>query len=110
MRNYYFVSIFVGLLGVCPASSDSVVVFNEIIPPRGRGAEWVELHNQMTVNIDLSRWRLDGGIDFAFPEGTIIPGGGYLVIAGNPELTEGAMGPFNRRLANGGESIRLQCQ
>ena len=55
------------LLGSVRASSDSVVVFSEIMyyPALAEDSEWVELHNQMTVDIDLSRWRIEGGIDFA---------------------------------------------
>jgi len=54
---------------------DSTVVFNEIMyNPAGIGAasdnlEWIELHNQMAVDMDLSGWRLDNGIDFKIPEG-----------------------------------------
>src|SRR3954454_1471770 len=68
-------------------AADSVVVFNEIHyhPVTNETAsEWVELHNQMAVDIDLSAWSLTGSIGFTFTEGTIIPGGGYLVIASNP--------------------------
>ena len=64
--------------------SDSVVVFNEIMyNPSGNDEtlEWIELFNQNSVNIDLSGWRIAGGVDFEFSKGTIIPGRDYLVIA-----------------------------
>ena len=55
------------------ALADSAVVFNEIMyHPAGTNEaalEWVELHNQHAVDIDMSRWRLDSGIDFDFAEG-----------------------------------------
>ena len=54
----------------------------------------VELHNQMAVDIDLSGWRLDGGIGYAFADGTIIPAGGYLVIASDPAAVPGSLGPL----------------
>jgi hypothetical protein len=82
------------------AVSDSVVVFNEIMynaPGPDAGQEWIELHNQMAVNIDLSRWRISGGVDYTFPEGTLIAGGGYLVVSN-----------FSGNLDNGGETIRLR--
>ena len=63
---------------------DSTVVFNEVMynPPGSDDLlEWVELHNQMTVDMDLSQWSIQGGADFEFPAGTTVPGGGYLVVA-----------------------------
>ncbi len=65
---------------------DSTTVINELMyqPHRAEASEWVELHNQMAVDMDLSQWRFSTGVEFTFPEGTILPGGGYLVIAANP--------------------------
>src|SRR5436309_8120092 len=101
------------LLLACAASSvfgvDSIVVFNEIHyhPVTNETAnEWVELHNQMAVDIDLSAWSLTGSIGFTFVEGTIIPGGGYLVIASDPGTIRtnagimNVLGPFTGRLNN----------
>lgn len=95
-------------------SPDAVVTFNEIHyhPPGSQEAEWVELHNQMAVNIDLSGWSLANGIDYAFPRGTVLSGGGQLVIAklpGHPSLAgvAGVLGPFTGNLANEGETIDL---
>jgi hypothetical protein len=68
-------------------AADSVVVFNEIhYHPATNEAvnEWIELHNQMAIDIDLSAWSITGSIGFTFAEGTIIPGGGYLVVASDP--------------------------
>src|SRR6267378_4391261 len=62
-------------------AADSIVVFNEIHyhPATNEAAnEWVELHNQMAVDIDLSAWSIQGGIGYTFPENTIIPAGGNL--------------------------------
>ncbi len=67
---------FLLLLPLSAAAVDSVVVFNEINyhPLDGApGGEWVELHNQMAIDIDLSGWHIEDGINFTFPEGTIIP-------------------------------------
>lgn len=97
-------------------SADSVVVFNELMyNPAGTDEtfEFVELHNQMSVDVDLSGWKLDEGVEFTFPEGTIIAGGGYLVIAKDPAALElaagvtGALGPYDGQLSNGGEIIEL---
>jgi hypothetical protein len=103
-----------GLRTVCQA--DSVVVFNEIQyhPVTNEAAnEWVELHNQMAVEIDLSAWFLAGAIDYTFPEGTIMPGGGYLIIASDPTALLAAtgmtnlVGPFAGRLNNNIAQLRL---
>ena len=97
--------------------ADSVVVFNEVMyhPLTNEPAlEWVELHNQMAVNVDLSGWSLAGGIEFEFPEGTVIRGGGYLVVAVAPaELmaltgATNVPGPFTGRLSNSGEKLELR--
>src|SRR5213082_1582787 len=67
--------------------ADSTIVFNEIMyhPATNEPLlEWVELHNQMAVNMDVSGWSLTGGVQYQFAEGTIVPGDGYLVVAVSP--------------------------
>ncbi|RIK84361.1 MAG: hypothetical protein DCC68_01385 [Planctomycetota bacterium] len=95
---------------------DGVVAFNEIhYHPAGAGGseEFIELHNQMTINMDVSGWRLAGGVNFEIPEGTVIPGRGFLVIAQNPAELQaatgiaGALGPWTGSLDNSAEGVRL---
>ena len=99
------------------AVGDSVAVFNEVMyhPAANEAAlEWVELHNQMAVDVDISAWRLRGGIAYDFPPDTILPGGGYAVIARDPAAVAavhgitGVFGPFDGRLSNAGETLRLR--
>ena len=99
------------------ARGDSVVVFNEIMyhPATNEpGLEWLELHNQNAVDVDLGGWRLTGGIDYTFAAGTVIRGGGYLVVAVSPATLMAASGatnvagPFTGRLSNNGEELRLR--
>jgi hypothetical protein len=98
-------------------AADSTVVFNEIhYHPATEEAdsEWLELHNQMSVSMDLSGWQLAGGVQFAFPPGTVISGGGRLVIAAHPAGLAAAagatnvLGPLTGRLANSGETLELR--
>lgn len=99
---------------------DSVVVFNEIMyhpatdqPGQEAQLEWIEFHNQMSFDMDISGWKVRGGIEFDFPEGTIIPRQGFLILASSPVDLEsiigyaGAYGPFEGRLSNAGEELRL---
>ncbi len=95
---------------------DSTVVFNEVMyhPSASQtDVEWVEFYNQMAVNMDLSGWSLSGGIEYTFPEGTVVLGGGYLLVAGNPGAldslmqTTGTLGPWEGNLANEGEEVIL---
>jgi Lamin Tail Domain/CotH kinase protein len=99
------------------ALADSVVVFNEVMyhPATNEAAmEWLELHNQNAVDVDLGGWRLTGGIDFEFPDTTVIRGGGFLIVAVSPSTLMSAtgvtnvLGPFLGRLSNNGEEIRLR--
>ena len=49
--------------------ADSVVVVNEIMYHPAEGApEWIELYNQMGIDIDLSGWSLEGAVDYGFPD------------------------------------------
>ena len=95
-------------------AGDSVVVVNEVhYNPTNPALEFVELHNQLSVNVDMSGWRFDGGVTFAFAEGTVIPARGYLVVAKDPAALQtatgfaGAKGPFVGTLSNDGETLKL---
>ncbi|MFT4550460.1 MAG: hypothetical protein ACI9MB_004437, partial [Verrucomicrobiales bacterium] len=86
---------------------DSIVTFSEIQynpPGATEDGEWIELHNQMAINVDLSGWTLRGGVDFIFPENSIVAGGSYVLIERVPTT---GFGPFTGGLNNGGDSIRL---
>ena len=103
-----------GFLGlVChpvSASSDGVVVFNEVqYNPAGsdESGEWIELFNQMGIITDISGWRIDG-IGYTFPKGTLVDPGSYIVIAKTPSA--GEFGPFTGNIDNGGERLRLYNQ
>jgi hypothetical protein len=96
-------------LGAPP--NDAVVTFNEIhFNPAGTGeaGEFVEVTNVMSTRVDLSGWRISGGIDFVFPNNKVIEPGASLVIAKTPASYSGAIGPFTGSLENSGETLRLR--
>jgi hypothetical protein len=90
--------------------SPGSITFNELLyhHPTDRGQEWIELHNPMALDMDLSGWRIEGGVDFTFPEGALIPAGGYLVIAADPAAVIGAVGPYAGTLSHTGERLTLR--
>jgi hypothetical protein len=103
--------------GDSTTAADAVVTFNEALyhpTPAVGGIEWIELHNQLSVDVDLSGWSIAGGIQFRFPAGTWLAAGGYVVVAADP--TAGAavtgldrvLGPFTGRLANEGDRLFLR--
>jgi len=103
-----------GLRQVWAEGADSVVVINEIqYNPTSGGSEWVELKNMMGVDVDLSGWHFSDGFEYTFPEGTVIPGRGFLIVAETPGGVTAApgvsvLGPFaSGGLSNGGEDLEL---
>lgn len=120
-RGNFFAGCALALLLPLAANSlpaaDGSVVFSEIMyrPATNESAlEWVELHSLMTVDMDLAGWSVTGGIEYTFPEGATIRGGGFLVLARNPTALAAAtgltrlFGPFTGRLSNSGEQLELR--
>lgn len=94
-------------------AADSVVTFNEIMYHTAGddpALEWIELYNQMSVDIEISNWRIEGGIELRFPTHTILPANGYAVVASNPAALQAATGATNGfgPFANGGETLRVR--
>src|SRR5688572_4103692 len=96
-------------LPLCVRAVDMAVVFNEIhYHPAGTDTEWIELHNLHGVDVDLSGWEIDGGVNYTFAEGAVIRGHGFLLVAAVPAELPGALGPWTGSLNNAGETIRLR--
>jgi hypothetical protein len=91
------------------------VVINEIHyngEPNTAANEFIELHNTGPSLVDLSGWFFSDGIEFTFPAGAQIPGGGYLVVAQRPssilsEFGVTALGPYQGELSSDGERVAL---
>lgn len=79
--------------------------------------EFIELRNTSDVPFDFSGFRLRDGIDFTCPSNAtvLVHGGGRLVVARDPAVFRArhpdatrVVGPFSGRLANEGDTIRLE--
>ena len=75
--------------------------------------EFIELYNAGTTTATLTNWRLSSAVDFAFPVGTTIAPGAYLLVAEDPPTIQAkfgktALGPWTGSLSSKGETIRLR--
>ena len=100
-------------------AASSPVVINEfmaqntksLMDPQGEYDDWLELHNLSDAIVDLTGMYLsdDEGDPYkwAFPEGTTIPAGGYLLVwtDGDTEATSGLHASF--KLSSKGEVLLL---
>jgi hypothetical protein len=92
------------------------IVINEIHyngPVNQIREEFIELCNATAIEADLSFWQLRGGVDYTLPQGTILPAGGFLVIAQNPATIlsrygVAALGPWDGALNNEGEALTFR--
>lgn len=94
-----------------------VAAFNEILyAPVDKTArhEFVEILSVSDAALDLSGWRITGGIRFAFPAGTLLAPGAMLVIAQDPAALASkfsgvsALGPYSGRLSSQGDTVILR--
>lgn len=99
-------------------SRRSGVVLSEIMyHPRERvdqkELEFIELYNAGSIFEDLSGFTISGQVEYAFPPGTILPAGGFVVIAKAPADVKAVhglrtvLGPWNGSLANDSGRITI---
>lgn len=75
--------------------------------------EFIEIYNPSTdTPVDLSGWKLDDAVSYAFPGGTTLAPGAYLVVAEQPSVIlakygKTALGPWTGNLSSNGEKIDL---
>ncbi len=97
------------------AGDPTMVVINEVhIHPevKTEQIEFIELYNRGSEAVSLDGWRLNDAVDFAFPAGTSIAAGGYLVVSQDPvdyqaKFSKTALGPWVGSLNNEGDAIEL---
>jgi hypothetical protein len=77
--------------------------------------EFVEVQNAGAAAVDLSGWTISGGVDFAFPTGTVLGPGAVVAVAKDPAALTLAsqppspvLGPYAGKLSNRGEQLRLR--
>ncbi len=106
-----------------PTASASTVVINELnVDPdvKTESVEFVELYNPGSDVVDLSGWRLEGGVFYTFPAGTSLAANSYLIVAQSPDSVKAkwitlrlatyssrVLGPFGGKLDNEGDSVIL---
>lgn len=104
-----------------PANRRTGIIFSEIMyhsKPRsdGRSMDFVEIYNAEPIFIDMTGWKIAGGIDFTFPVGFQIGAGQFVVIASDPELIQsvygisGVLGPYQRQLSDNEDKLTLLNQ
>ena len=123
----------VSAIALAAGSASAQVVFSEIhyhpveepaLLPDGTPAldlsddvhEFVEIQNAGATTVDLSSWSVSGGIGFAFPTGTTLASGGFLVVAKKPAELAAVyripaarlLGPYTGKLNNHGDQLRLR--
>lgn len=79
--------LYIGTLGP-PVVKEPTINFGtvEFAPASGnQDQEFIQLLNQNTIAVDISNWRLTGGIEHTFHPGTVLPANGSLYLS--PDVT-----------------------
>ncbi len=115
MSSRFLLPALLGLALVPAGNATADVVINEIFyhaPDDLNDLEWVELHNPDDKPADVSGWRFTSGITFQFPEKSLLPPGGFLVLSKDRRLFTDYYdapvdGEFKGSLRNSGETLVL---
>ncbi len=110
------VSVVCWLISLLTPAAQGQPVINEIHydpPDKTQPAEFVELFNPGGTPISLEGWQLAGGVEFTFPDNTVLDAQGYLVVAQDPVVVQAlfgvsALGPWTGRLRNENERVDLR--
>jgi hypothetical protein len=106
------------LLGIFSTGRTQVIITEIMYNPPESGndsLEYFELHNFHNFPTDISGWNFTQGITYTFAAGTVMPPGGYIVLAKNANAFQTAFGvaptivwATNDALTNSGEDIELR--
>ncbi len=75
-------------------------------------SEFIEIYNSGGEAVDLGGWSFADGILYDFPDATMLPAAGYLVLASEPTVVAekygiSVLGSYDGKLSNQGEEIVL---
>src|SRR5262249_27925203 len=82
----------------------SLVISEIMYHPTNALLEFVEIFNSRGEPQDMSGWQLKGSADYTFSAGTVLPGGGFVVVAKSPADLQtaygitGVFGPWTNEL------------
>ena len=111
--------VLVGRVAIAP---EFQIAFGDVESSPSSGnpdEEFFEIQNLEAVAVDLSGWRLEGAVEYAFPAGTVLPAGNSLYLSpevnafrSRPTGPSGGQGlfvqgPYSGRLQHAIEPIRL---
>ena len=119
---YSLLTVVAVTISIFPSMGQSAGLANPIIteimynPPEANTdtLEFIELYNPNQGNpYDLSGFYFSSGVEYTFPNGSIIPAGGFVVVAVDSVAFENAFGATalewtGNNLSNGGEGITLR--
>lgn len=94
----------------------SEIMYHPLSRTDGLDGEFIEIYNSQLWDKDLGGFRLEGAVEYQFPASIRIPPETFLVIAKVPEAVrtiygiQDVLGPYQNRLDNGGETLRLLNQ
>lgn len=95
-----------------PVEISEIMAKNTSYAPDAEGQyhDYIELHNTSSQEVDISGWHLSDNrnevMKWAFPEGTVIPAGGYLLIYASGLTRTGEM-HASFKLSTEGEQVVL---
>ncbi len=110
MRKY--LPLIICLLSLQFLAAQIVITELSYNPPESGSdsMEYVELYNNSGADLDLINWHLTGVTD-SFEVSTVLPAGGYLVLAENAGAMLNVLGVTAREwegaLGNGGETVTV---